>query len=215
MYNPDHFALTDPAKIAAVIAQYNFGLLVTTKRNDGGEGSTPTATHLPFLFDAAHGPQGTLIAHMARANPQWRCFDLMAANGQEALTVFQGPHAYISPTMYGPGPAVPTWNYVAIHAYGVPRIIEDAGAVRAEMVRLVAAQEAAQPEPWRLESLDEKFAAAQLRGIVAFEIPITRCEAKAKLNQNRTPEQRRGVIEALASGGDPLGQIVADWMRDL
>jgi transcriptional regulator len=120
IYVPEDFQLDDSREIARIIGGFGFALLVTA--SDG----PPQASHLPFLLDPDQGPKGTLLAHMARANPQWREFRGLAERGDQALVAFQGPHAYISPTWYGPGEAVPTWNYVAVHAYGTPQVIDGA-----------------------------------------------------------------------------------------
>ncbi len=207
MYIPDFFEVTDPAFAQEVMRTHGFALLVTTA------GGTPVATHLPFLFDPERGSKGTLLGHMARANPQWKDFAGLAAAGREALVVFQGPHGYISPNWYAPGPAVPTWNYTAVHAYGSPRIIEDADAVRAQQERLVETYEAGSKTPWSMASQDEKYIARMLRGIVAFEIPVTRLEAKAKLNQNKSEADRQGVIAGLETSHRPGDLELADVMR--
>ena len=203
MYIPEVFALTDPAEIARIIRDNPFGLLVTLA------GGTPRATHLPFLFDAKAGPQGTLICHMARANPQWRDFAALAAAGTEALAVFQGPHGYISPNWYGPGAAVPTWNYQAVHAYGRPVICDDQDKARAQQDQLVAAFEAASEVPWSLAGQDDGYVRRMLRGIVTFEMPVTRLEAKAKLSQNKGEADRAGVIAALARSARPEERALA------
>jgi transcriptional regulator len=173
----------------------------------------PQASHLPFLLDPDRGPEGTLLAHMARANPQWREFRGLAERGDQALVAFQGPHAYISPTWYGPGEAVPTWNYVAVHAYGTPQVIDDPSEVRALLERLVHQQEAGFQTPWSLEQAEDSYITRMLRGIVAFQIPIARLEAKAKLNQNRTPDQRRGAVAALEDGTGVFDRQLAALMR--
>ena len=215
MYVPDIFALDDPQRIAEVIARFNFALLVTAlpgQASGQASGRAPTATHLPFLYDAERGPHGTLIAHMAKANPHWRDFAGLAEAGGEALVVFWGPHAYVSPSWYGPGDAVPTWNYIAVHAYGTPRPIVDAAEVRAMLERLVATHEAGAAAPWSMASNDETYTARMQRGIAAFEIPIARIEAKAKLSQNKTPEVRGRVVTALRAAGDAEAAVLADWM---
>ena len=114
MYVPTAFAETDEGKLHEFMQAYSFGLLVSTH---GGE---PFATHLPFLLDRNAGPHGTLVGHMARANPHWHDLE-----GQTVLAVFSGPHAYISPTWYESENVVPTWNYVAVHAYGICRLVND------------------------------------------------------------------------------------------
>ena len=207
MYVPKEFLLDDPERIAAVIEQFNFGLLISALA-----GQAPFATHLPFLYDATRGPKGTLIAHMARGNPHWKDFAALAEAGAESLIVFSGPHGYISPSSYGPGDAVPTWNYVAVHAYGTPKVMADA-AVRPMLEKLVAAHETG-AAPWSLAGNDEGFMTRMQRGIVTFEIPVARIEAKAKLSQNKTPEVRGRVVAALRGQGTDAA-ILADWMDRL
>src|SRR5580658_2787659 len=115
MYVPASFQVDDPVRLADFIQRYGFATFVTF------EGGSPFASHLPMLFRPEAGPHGTLVSHMARANPQWQHF----AEGREALAIFHGPHSYISPAWYKTTPAVPTWNYAVVHAYGLPAIIED------------------------------------------------------------------------------------------
>jgi transcriptional regulator len=206
MYVPKHFL--EPTRAAArnLIRDYPFAQLVTTD-DDGA----PFATHLPFLFDGDRGDQGTLIGHMAKANPQWRHF----ANGKPALTIFAGPHGYISPSWYTAGPSVPTWNYIAVHTYGVPIVIDDTDAKRAVMERLVDTFESGFETPWRLGADgNEDFIAGMLKGIVLFDIPLDRVEAKAKLSQNRPAEDRAGVILGLRRAGNVDSLILADLMEE-
>lgn len=207
MFVPKHFVLEDRAQAHEIIRNHDFALLVTA-----GKGA-PVATHLPLLLDEKQGEQGLLLGHMARANSHWKELAALHESGGEALAIFQGPHAYISPTWYGGGkPTVPTWNYLAVHAYGTPRIIEDAAWVRALLERLVAVHEAGLPEPWSTVGLEESFLTAMQRGIVAFEIPISRLEAKAKLSQNKEPAQIENAANVLLAGDDPLGQAVGARM---
>jgi transcriptional regulator len=208
MYVPEAFRLTDRALAAEVMRTFDFALLVTAP--DG----VPQASHLPFLYDPDRGPEGTLLAHMARPNPQWRGFEALAAAGQEALVIFQGPHSYISPAWYGEGPPnVPTWNYVAVHAYGTPKVMEDPAAVRALLERLVTVQEKNQASPWSTAGLTEKFMGGMQRGLVAFEIPVSRLEAKAKLSQNKAPAQVAAATEVLETAEDSLVRQTGAWMR--
>lgn len=205
MYVPDVFALTDQGRIADIMRRHDFATLVTIR--DG----VPFATHLPLLFDAARGVRGTLSGHMARANPQWRGFAAPDENG-EVLAVFQGAHSYISPAWYGPeSKSVPTWNYVAVHAYGRPRLLEDPREVRLLLERMVESQESRLEQPWSMARLEESYVAAMMRGIVCFEIPIDRIEAKAKLSQNKTPDMRARACGILA-GGDADGRTMAELM---
>jgi transcriptional regulator len=151
---------------------------------------------------------------MARPNPQWRDFEKLAAAGQEALVIFQGPHSYISPTWYGEGPPnVPTWNYVAVHAYGIPEVIEEPERVRVLLDRLVATQEAGLDPAWSTAGLTEKYMAGMQRGLVAFEIPVSRLEAKAKLSQNKTAAQLAAATAVLEEAEAPLARQTGAWMR--
>lgn len=204
MYVPEHFAEPDVAVCNALIRDNSFGTLVTAI--DG----VPFATHLPFMLDVARGEHGTLVAHMARDNPHWREF----ASGGKSLAIFQGPHAYVSPSWYATKEkVVPTWNYAVVHAYGAPRIVEDEGAARAYLERLVEAREAGLEPPWRLENQPGDFIEAMAKGVVAFEIPIARLEGKWKMSQNRPPEDRAGAARGLAASDHPPARDVAMVMR--
>ena len=189
MYMPPKFTESDRGVALAAIKNPGWGYLV------GVADGVPTAAHLPFLLQGAPGAE-KLVAHMARANPHWQSF----ADGVEQLVVFAGPHTYVSPRWYAAEPAVPTWNYVAVHVYGVPRVVDDAQEVYAAQKRLVDFHESGTDRPWRLEDMPEDFVAGMLGAIVNFEIPIARIEAKFKLSQNRTADDRKGVIAALGQG---------------
>ena len=204
MYIPKHFAIAEITACHRVIVENGFGELVTV--DDAG---LPFASHLPFLIDPARGASGTLIAHMARANPQWQHF----SNGKPALAMFHGPHAYISPAWYEIHPAVPTWNYIAVHAYGAPKIVDAPSAMEDILGRLVDANEAANGTTWRMDGLTEQYLGSMMRAIVVFEIPIDRLEGKAKLSQNRGAADQARVAEALAASGDPTAQATSRAMR--
>jgi transcriptional regulator len=199
MYVPRHFREERPHVLQQLIRDNPFGTLVTV----GGGGIE--ASHIPFLFDAGRGPQGTLRAHIARANQQWRSFD-----DGEALAIFQGPHGYISPSWYGAGPAVPTWNYSAVHAYGPVRVIDSGPDTLALLADMVAAFELGRADAWTLDTQSERFLRLRASEVVAFEIEVTRLEGKAKLSQNR-PNDVAGVVAALAS--DPATQALATGMQ--
>jgi transcriptional regulator len=201
MYIPPAFRIYDDTKLAAFIQRHSFATLVTH------DGAAPFASHLPFLFHRDAGARGTLVAHMARANPQWRHF----SSGGEALVIFHGPHSYISPSWYESGPAVPTWNYATVHAYGVPVIIEDRERIVSVLDELVKTHESAFPQPWPGD-LPDDFRDKMIQGIVAFEIPITRLEGKFKLGQNRSAADREGVFEALSHSDDPDSRALAQLM---
>jgi transcriptional regulator len=204
MYSPAHFRVEDRVTLVSFMRRHSFATIMTH------DGEAPHATHMPVLFDAEHGPQGTLVSHMARANPQWRHF----ADGREVLVIFSGPHAYISPAWYATQPAVPTWNYAAVHAYGRPRIVEDYARF-AEMLReLVEFYEAPRAERWAGEMPDE-YRDKLMAGVVGVEIEITRLEGKFKLSQNRPPEDRARVAAELARSHDQTEREVAKMMRTL
>jgi transcriptional regulator len=204
VYIPKFNAVTDTAILHDLMRRFSFATLVTTH-----EGA-PFATHLPFMLDADAGEHGTLIAHMARGNAQWRDFD----GACEALTIFQGAHAYVSPSWYAEPVSVPTWNYAVVHAYGIPRIIEDEARVRAILRALVELHEGGYEEPWPMD-LPEDYLHKMIGAIVAFEIPVTRLEGKLKLSQNRSPEDQRRVIEHLSASADANARAVGEMMRAL
>lgn len=206
MYIPEPFAVTDRAVLFDLIEREPFGVLVSMA--DGA----PVASHIPFVLDRAAGPNGTLKAHLARGNPQWRGFDGTA----QALAIFMGPHAYLSPGWYDPkNNAVPTWNYAVVHAYGSPRLIEDMGVVRAQQEELVDRFEHRRASPWRLDSQPERYIEGMLKGIAAFEIPIDRLEGKFKLSQNHPKGNRIGAIAGLRNeAGDPMSRAIAELMAE-
>ncbi|MCW3094447.1 MAG: hypothetical protein JWL77_65 [Chthonomonadaceae bacterium] len=201
MYNPTPFRVEERDALHTLMRDNSFAALITMD-SDGA----PCATHLPFLLDAESGEAGTLRAHMARANPQWRHFEA----GREALIVFSGPHAYISPSWYETQPAVPTWNYAAVHAYGVPHMLDAAG-LKALLYATVAQYEGVGEEGWQFE-MGPEYVEQMMRGIVGFEIPIARLEGKRKMSQNRSAADRRQVIAALRETGRASDLDVAKLM---
>jgi transcriptional regulator len=201
MYVPASFRMDDPAALCAFLRRHSFATLVT--RAGGGM----EATHLPLLFDAESGPHGRLLGHMARANRQWRDVE------GEALAVFSGPHAYISPTWYETPGTVPTWNYVAVHAYGTLRLVEDRDGLRDILRRTVEAYESPMPRPWSYDE-DDPDVEKMLGAIVGFEIEIARLAGKAKLGQNHPEERRRKVIRALEAGADDDSRSIARLMAE-
>ncbi len=203
MYIPAAFRVEDADKLRALMRQHSFATLVTH------DGAAPFASHLPMLLRPNVGVHGTLVSHMARANPQWKHF----ADGREALAVFHGPHAYVSPGWYETQPAVPTWNYAVVHAYGIPQIITDHDIVAALLRETIALFEAPQPKPWSGDLPPEYFE-KMMQGIVAFEIPISRLEGKFKLGQNRSVADQQGVYDALRQSGDAESFALADLMSE-
>ena len=150
-----------------------------------------------MMLDGTEGPHGTLYAHLAKANPQWR-----TGTGQEALAIFQGADAYVSPSLYASKPehgrVVPTWNYVAVHAYGPVEFFEDAERLLAVVSRLTEAHERPRAAPWAVADAPDAFVASQLKGIVGLRMPIGRLEGKRKVSQNRSAADRAGVVAGLA-----------------
>jgi transcriptional regulator len=202
MYVPTAFAETDPVKLHAFIEAHSFGLLVSTH---GGE---PFATHLPFLLERDAGPHGCLVGHMARANPQWHDLE-----GREVLAVFSGPHAYVSPSWYESEGVVPTWNYVAVHAYGTLRLVEDVDGLTRILAAMVATYEGARPNPWPFDTGSDFFRRL-VKMVVGFRITVSRLEGKWKLNQNHPEGRRKKVARALESSDDPDARAVARLMAE-
>ena len=203
MYIPKHFEASE-AMGREIMQAHGWALLVTT----GADGA-PFASHLALLWQEDGSAHGHLIGHMARANSHWKLFDGAA----ESMAMFWGPHAYVSPTWYTPGPKVPTWNYLTVHAYGRPEIIDDTKAVLDVLAKLAATYEGDGTEAWSLDRLPPGNAEAQSRGIVAFRMPISRIEAKAKLSQNRDLEDRHRVIARLEASDGQDAQATALWMK--
>jgi transcriptional regulator len=196
MYQPPHHREDRLAVQHDLIRAHPLGLLITA-----GFGGL-TANPVPFLVDPDRGEFGTLRAHVARANPQWRELAAIA----ECLVVFQGPQEYITPSWYATkretGKVVPTWNYATVHAWGRPRAIEDAAWLRQQIGELTRSQESRRATPWHVEDAPEDFVTMQIRAIVGIEIPITRIEGKWKLSQNRPVADREGVVAGLHAQGD-------------
>jgi transcriptional regulator len=190
VYVPRHFSIEDTGAIREVMRQNSFAMLVTA-----GERGIE-ATHLPTVLEEGGEGVGTILAHVARASRQWEAFD----GEQEAMIVFAGQHGYISPSWYQPGPAVPTWDYVAVHAYGRPRIVEGPDRVMVMLEALVGQYEGGMEPGWSLASQDGEWLRRLAGGIVAFEMVVERVDAKAKLGQNH-PQHQEGVASALEALG--------------
>lgn len=203
MYIPAPFREERLDVLHETIRQHSFATLVSNGPNG------LIATHLPILLDATRGMFGTLVGHMARENPHWQALD----GNQESTVIFQGPHAYVSPTWYTTPYAVPTWNYVAVHAYGRPRLVEDDAGLYGIVAETVQVYEAQFDYAWDLAARRD-FAEKLLKNIVGFEIEITRLEGKRKLSQNRSRADQEGVIAGLTDQGDPVGTALAAVMRE-
>lgn len=201
MYIPSSFAPPTESSLFDAIEQHSFAVLVS------GSGGELVASHLPLLLDRTRGKRGLLLGHMARANGQWQ-----SAAGQPVLAVFSGPHAYVSPTWYEATHVVPTWNYVAVHAYGQLELIDDPAESEQLLLRTIEIYERSQPRPWQLAESPE-WTSQLVAQIVAFRIPIERLEGKWKLNQNQPAERRAKVAAALESQGDENGLAIARLMH--
>jgi len=198
MYTPRSFRVEHLPTLHALIREYSFGILVSQ------DGDRPVATHLPFMVDEDRGPNGTLIAHMARANSHWKSW----TDDTQVMAIFQGPHAYISPAWYDDQETVPTWNYATVHAYGRPHQIHDPARLRPMVERLVDIHE----RGWDRSQM-ESVMHVELQAIVGFEIPIDSIEGKFKFNQNRSREDQEGVVRALEGSAEALERDTAEIMR--
>ena len=198
MYRPAFFREDRIDILHGLIRAHPFAQIVTA----GGQGIE--ANPLPMLIDPEASANGMLRGHLARGNGQVAAL----REGAEALVIFQGPQAYISPAWY-PGKAehgkvVPTWNYVAVHAWGRPRVIDDPAWLRRLVGDLTDRHEHGRPNPWSIDDAPEDFIATMLKAIVGIEIPVDRIEGKWKVSQNRSEPDRRGVAEGLRAGADEV-----------
>ncbi len=204
MYTPRHYNIDDPAVLSDFMRAQSFALLVTATD------AAPVASHIPLLLQEAGDGKTKLLGHLAKANPQWQAFD----GETEALAVFWGPHAYISPSWYESEKVVPTWNYVTVHAYGKPVVIDDPEAVRQGQADLVDIYESDATGNWSMDDMPDDYASKMLKSIVAFEMPIDRLQGKFKLNQKNSAADRNGAIEGLKATGDAEAIEVARLMAE-
>ncbi len=210
MYQPPHFREDRRDVQHALIKTHSLGLLITA----GPEGLQ--ANYIPFLIDAQASDNGTLRAHLARANPQLR--ELAAV--EECLVVFQGPQAYVSPSLYPSkretGKVVPTWNYITVQAWGRARVMDDANWIRGQIDDLTRHKEADRAAPWNVADAPDTFLTSQIKAIVGLEIPILRIEGKWKVSQNRVATDAAGVAAGLRGEGeeaDAMAGLVAERMK--
>lgn len=200
MYTPNFNRVDNHGVLLEAMRRYSFAILF------GPVGDGATATHLPLLVED-RGAHGLLKGHFARANKHWE-----ELAGRETLVVFPGPHAYVSPRNYVEELSVPTWNYIAIHAYGTLELIEPEDEKRRLVEDLIAVHEPAYGDRWR--AMPEGYRRAMLAGIMGFRIPIARIKGKFKLSQNRKPEEQRNVCATEAVGSDDEREL-AHWMERL
>ncbi len=209
MYIPPIFREERPEVLHALMRAHPLASLVT----HGANGLT--ANLVPFILVSGAGGPDILRAHLARGNPQLD--DLR--QGGEALVIFQGPQAYISPSWYATkqehGKVVPTWNYIVVQAWGQPRVIEDADWLLAQIGALTTLQEGGRAEPWSVADAPEPFIATQLRGIVGLELPVGRIEGKWKASQNQPEANRAGVVRGLREdkADSPMAALVEQGGR--
>ena len=204
MYVPAHFKEERLPVLHGLIQEQPLATLITL----GAAGLS--ANHIPLLLDADRGEHGTLVGHVARANPIWKDFRA----DTDALAVFSRPGAYISPSFYPSkretGMVVPTWNYAAVHASGPLVVHDDAEWLRALVTRLTNTHEASSKVPWEVTDAPADFIDKMLKAIVGIEIPIRRIEGKWKVSQNRPAPDREGTIAGLHGTGDPEALHMAD-----
>jgi transcriptional regulator len=203
MYTPRFNQIADRAVLIEAMQAYSFAILFGPQ-SDPQSPAPLAATHLPLVVKD-EGPHGLLEGHFARANRHWE-----SLAGRETLAVFSGPNSYVSPTLYADPLSVPTWNYIAIHAYGTLEPIEDEAGKEAVLAGLIDAHEPAYAARWG--EMPVSFRRSMLAGIAAFRIPIQRIEGKFKISQNRNPAERDNVRTAHAAG-TPDQQALAAWME--
>lgn len=197
MYIPSHYKEDDRKEALSFMQEYHFGTLISTAHG------RPLATHLPFCIKEI-GEDIVIRSHVARSNDHWQQF------GGEDLVVFAEPHAYISPRYYDKRQNVPTWNYLAVHAYGAARILESIED-RVELLKeMIAEFEPQYLSQW--DTLNEKYRMGMLNGIVAFELRVTDLQFKEKLSQNKKEGERQRIVEAFIRSSDPHEKSIGLWM---
>ena len=205
MYSPKFNQVYDRSILLEAMRAYSFATLFGPAPGVP-PGANAVATHLPLVVKDA-GEHGILEGHFAKANPHWQ-----SLAGRETLVVFAEPHSYVSPSLYTETLSVPTWNYIAVHAYGTLALVEDDAGKQAPLADLIATNEPAYLDRWHKQP--EGFRRTMLAGIMGFRIPIERVEGKFKLSQNRAPQERQNVHAAQAAGS-PDEQALALWMERL
>ncbi len=207
MYLPPHFRQDDREELFAAIERARLGTVVTV----GPDG--PLVSHVPMMLDRDASPNGTLLCHISRGNAQWK------TPSDNALVMFLGPDAYVTPAWYSnktiTGEVVPTWNYIAVHAYGPMRVIDEPRELRLLLARLTTRHEEPRPEPWAMDDAPDDYLEKQLRGIVGIEIPIARIDGKWKMSQNASKADMESVAAGLDASGDPTDRETARVMRAL
>ena len=202
MYTPESFKIVDETEIDAFLQKHDFATVVSSTA--GGL----LATHVPVVV-RREGHRVVIAGHVARANSHWEAMTGLV----DAIVIFQGPHHYVSPTWYAESPAVPTWNYAAVHAHGRPKARQDREFVEDILAELVARYESNRAAPWRIEDLPAAYHDRLVSAIVGFEMQAVKVEAKFKLGQNRSFEDRAGTIAGLEREGSAEATMLAGFMR--
>lgn len=216
MYIPRTNAEHRPEALAEFMRAHPLAILVSS-----GPSGELWATHLPVVLDSSRGAYGVIEGHVARANPHHKLVRAVAEAGQgvrESLMIFTGPEAYVTPSWY-PGKAVhgrevPTWNYIAVHAYGVLTLQEDPSWLLAHVTRLSDQSEAHRTGPWKVSDAPTDYVMRELKGTVGFELEITRIEGRWKMSQNRTDEEIDGVVRGLRASERPMDREVAEIVEE-
>jgi transcriptional regulator len=194
MYLPTHLEQQDPAALQALMHEHPLATWVCVVEGE------PVINHLPLHLDPTRGEHGTLLGHVARANPVWK------TPPTSSVVVFQGPQSYVTPSWYPTkregGKVVPTWNYAVVHAHGLPRFLHDKDELHALVSRLTDRHEAARAHPWSVNDAPREYTQAMLGAIVGLEIEITKLQGKFKLSQNRAPVDQKGVLAGAAQGAE-------------
>jgi len=198
MYIPKHFKGRGPESAIAFMQRFNFATMITSV--DG----VPQATHLPFVIKAV-GEKITLTSHLAKANGHWKHIE-----DNTNLVIFSEPHAYISPRHYEKAENVPTWNYLAVHAYGKAKLASDEHEVLAILEQMMMAYEPAYKDQW--DSLPTAFKQKKVRGICAFSIEVTDLQSKEKLSQNKSDAEREAIITTLSESSSTNENVLAAYM---
>ncbi len=207
MYLPQQFVEARPDVLHDLIRAHPLGTLVVLADAE------LCANHIPFLLHA-DGGGGRLHGHVSRANPVWKSF----SGSREALVIFHGPEAYVSPAWYpsraADGRVVPTWNYAVVHAYGTPRAVQDPDWLVRHVTQLADAHEAGRAEPWRVREAPEDYLEQMISGIVGVEIPIARLEGKWKVSQNRERSEQLGVVSGLRAQDTDAARAMAELVME-
>lgn len=202
MYIPKHFENSNKEELFHFMKKYNFGIIVSSKDNK------PFATHLPFIVTKVDD-KVSIKSHMSKANQQWTTFN----DSSEALVVFSEPHSYITPRLYEKEVNVPTWNYIAVHAYGIPQILHDSDNKILILEESFEEFDPAYKDQWL--GLPDEYKNRLLKGIVAFKIEVSRLEGKFKLSQNHSEAERENIINHLSSSMDTVKNEIANYMKKL